>query len=184
MSSTPARTLLAVFYLVIFLFAVSDLKRFVFHVHISRVDRAPVEIYVDSSPSSTSLWYPIFIGIVFNVLIAIFSLNNLVVLLWRRHLLGPLYLCTSLLLLLFTVRFIVNIALTRKRNGLSTPTLVERSFVAPSLSLEEELTSITLDWMIKCLGFVGTYVLYYQQKRALAKTTNNADELKLMANCD
>jgi hypothetical protein len=181
MSSSPARTLLAVFYLVIFLFATSDLKRFIFHVHISRVDRAPVEIYVDTSSSLTSLWYPISIGIIFNVFILIFSLNNFIVVLWRRQLSGHLCLSTSLLLFLFTIRFIVNITVTRNRNGLSTPTLVERSFLAPSLSLEEELTSITLDWILKCVGFIGTFVLCYQQKHEQAIAAEKRHELKLMS---
>ena len=71
MLSTPSTILLIIFYQVIIIFAISDLKQFIFHVHISRVDRVPVEIDIDSSLSS-SLLYPISIGIIFNIFILIF----------------------------------------------------------------------------------------------------------------
>ncbi|UJR32238.1 hypothetical protein I4U23_019704 [Adineta vaga] len=184
MPSSGANSLLALFYLVIFLFAASDLKRFIFHVHISRVDRAPVEIYIDTSSSSLSLWYPISIGIIFNVIILIFSMINLIIVVCRRNLFGQLCFSTSLLLFLFTIRFIINVVITKYRNGLSTPTLVERSFFASSLSLEEELTTLTLDWLIKCIGFIGTYIMLYKQKQIYAVNNERREEVKLMANFD
>ncbi|CAF1073536.1 unnamed protein product [Adineta ricciae] len=182
MASSTVNSLLAIFYLVIFLFATSDLKRFVFHVHISRVDRAPVEIYIDTSSSSLSLWYPISIGIIFNVFIIIFSLRNFFIIVQRRNSFGQLCVSTAILFFLFTVRLIVNITVTKTRNGLSTPTLVERSFLVPSLSLEEELTTLTLDWLIKCAGFIGTFIIHYKQKQAYEMDDEKRQELKLMTN--
>lgn len=162
MSSSPTSILFVLFYLVILLFATSDLKRFIFHVHISRVDRVPVEIDVDSS---SSLWYPILVGIIFNIFILILSIINIYILLWRRNLSNRLSLSTLILLFLFTIRFIINIILTKYRDGLSTPTLVERSLFAASLSLEEEITTIVLNWFIKIVGFISTIIYCYKQKR-------------------
>ncbi|CAF0900112.1 unnamed protein product [Rotaria sordida] len=179
MSSSPARVLFILFYLVILLFATSDLKRFIFHVHISRVDRVPVEIDIDSS---SSLWYPISIGIIFNIFILIFSIINLYIFLWRQNLLNQLFISTLILLCLFTIRFIINIILTKYRNGLATPTLVERSFFASSLSLEEELTTIILNWLIKIIGFICTFIYCYKQKQQQTMNVERQSETKLMSN--
>ncbi|CAF2518868.1 unnamed protein product [Rotaria sp. Silwood2] len=179
MSSSPTSVLFILFYLVILLFATSDLKRFIFHVHISRVDRIPVEIDIDSS---SSLWYPITIGIIFNIFIIKFSIINICLLLWRRKLLCQLNFSTLILLCLFTTRFIINIILTKYRNGLATPTLVERSFFASSLSLEEELTTIILNWIIKTIGFVGTFIYCYKQKQKQTINIERQSETKLMSN--
>jgi hypothetical protein len=181
MAPPSTSILLAIFYLVIFLFATSDLKRFIFHVHISRVDRVPVDIDIDSS-SSLSLWYPLSIGIIFNIFILIFSMINLIIILWRRNLLRPLFLSTLILIFLFTTRFILNIIITKNRDGLSTPTLVERSFFASSLSLEEELTTITLDWFIKMIGFSSTFLICYRQKQEQTMSVERLCEMKLMSN--
>jgi len=181
MAPPSTSILLAIFYLVIFLFATSDLKRFIFHVHISRVDRVPVDIDIDSS-SSLSLWYPLSIGIIFNIFILIFSMINLIIILWRRNLLRPLFLSTLILIFLFTTRFIMNIIITKNRDGLSTPTLVERSFFASSLSLEEELTTITLDWFIKMIGFSSTFLICYRQKKEQTMSVERLCEMKLMSN--
>jgi hypothetical protein len=181
MSSSATSVLLSIFYLVIILFATSDLKRFIFHVHISRVDRVPVAIDVDSS---SSLWYPISIGIMFNIFILIFSIFNLFILSCRQHLAGRLFLSTLILFFLFTIRFIINIILTKTQNGRATPTLVERSFLAVSLSLEEELTTLTLDWLIKIIAFICTFVFCHQQKQAQTMSVERRNETKLMSSFD
>ncbi|CAF0962164.1 unnamed protein product [Adineta steineri] len=181
MSSSSANVLFIVFYLVIFLFATSDLKRFIFHVHISRVDRVPVEYDIDSSSTSLALWYPILIGIIFNIFILLFSMVNLIIILCQRNLSSQLFISTFILSLLFTIRFIINITVTKNRNGLSTPTLVERSFFAPSLSLEEELTTITMDWFIKIVGFISTFIMYHRKKQGQSMNIENQHELKLMS---
>src|SRR5262249_44964195 len=109
MSSSPASVLLSVFYLVILLFATSDLKRFIFHFHILLVDCVPLVIDIYSSSLLTSLLYPISIGIIFNIFILIFSIVNLYILLWRQNLLTRLFFSTLILFFLFTIRFIINI---------------------------------------------------------------------------
>ena len=182
MSSSLMNAILAVFYTVISLFAISDLKRFIFHVHISRVDRVPVEINVDSSSSSLSLWYAISIGIIFNIFILIFSTINFCILSWRRVYVNHLYFSTLILSCLLTVRFIINIIITKRRNGLSTPTLVERSFFAPSLSLEEELTTLTLDWSIKMIAIIFTIIVGCGQKQKQLLNVERQSEDKLMSN--
>lgn len=179
--SVATGVLLSVFYLVLVIFATSDLKRFVFHVHISRVDRVPVAIDVDSS---SALWYPISIGIVFNVLILIFSLVNLWILLRRLNRPGKLILSTLILLGLFTARLVINIILTKQRNGYATPSLVERSFLAVSLSLDEELTTLVLDWSIKLLGFICTFLFCYGQRREQSMSVERRRETKLMSSFD
>ena len=181
MSSSPTSTLLTVFYLVILLFAISDLKQFIFHVRTSRVDRVPVEIGIDLSSSSLSLWYPISIGIIFNIFVLIFSLVNLYILLWRRNLTNQLFFSTITLSCLFTIRFIINLIITKDRNGLSTPTLVQRSFLASSLSLEEELTTITLNWFINVIGFISTFLFCYRKKQELVIDVEKQSETKLMS---
>ena len=181
---TPAsRTIvfLTIFYLVLVLFAISDLKRFAFHVHISRVDRAPVEVYIDSS---SSLWYPVSIGIIFNTGIILSSLVNLHSLFWQGTATHRLFAATVVLLALFGIRFIINIIVTRSRNGLATPTLVERSFFAPSLSLGEELTTILLDWLMKMFGLISTLILYQQQKQQQTMSVERRQETQLMSNCE
>jgi hypothetical protein len=185
MSSSPTNVLLSIFYLVILLFATSDLKRFIFHVHISRVDRVPVAIDIDPSLSSLStLWYPILIGIIFNILILIFSIVNLYVLLWRQNLSYRFLFSTLILFFLFTIRFIINIIITKNRNGLSTPTLVERSFFASSLSLEEELTTLTLDWFFQIIGFICTFLFCYRKRQEQTISVERLDETKLMSSFD
>jgi hypothetical protein len=185
MSSSPTSVLLSVFYLVILLFATSDLKRFIFHVHISRVDRVPVEVDIDPSSSSLStLWYPILIGIIFNIFILIFSILNLYIILCRQHLSCRFCLSTLILLILFTIRFIINIIITKNRNGLSTPTLVERSFLASSLSLEEELTTLTLDWIFKIIAFIFTFIFCYRNKQEQTMSVERRRETKLMSSFD
>ncbi|CAF1009169.1 unnamed protein product [Rotaria sp. Silwood1] len=179
MLSSTASTLFILFYLVILLFAISDLKRFIFHVHISRVDRAPVDIDIDSS---SSLWYPIIIGIIFNIFILKFSIINIYILLWRQNFLRQLICSTLILFCLFTIRFIINIILTKYRNGLATPTLVERSFFASSLSLEEELTTIILNWFIKTIGFICTLIYCFRQKQKQKINDERQYEIKLMSN--
>jgi hypothetical protein len=181
MSSSPSSILLIVFYVVILIFALSDLKQFIFHVHISRIDRVPVEVDIDSSLSS-SLFYPISVGIIFNIFIVIFSIVNLYVLFWPRCLSCRLFFSTLILVFLFTIRFIVNIIMTKNRDGLSTPTLVERSFFAYSLSLEEELTTLTLDWFIKLIGFISTFLLCYQEKQLQTMSVERRRETQLMNN--
>ena len=181
MASVATGVVLCIFYLVIFIFAASDLKRFIFHVHISRVDRVPVAIDVD--PSS-SLWYPISIGIVFNVFILIFSSWNLYILLRRIYQPARLFLSTVILFVLFTTRLIINVILTKKRNGLATPTLVERSFFAVSLSLEEELTTLILDWIVKFIGFLCTFLFCYRIKQEQTMSIERRQETKLMSSFD
>ena len=175
--------LLVIFYQVIFIFALSDLKQFIFHVHISRIDRVPVEIYIDSSLSS-SLLYPISIGIIFNIFILIFSMVNLCIFLWRRNLPSQLFFSTLILVFLFTIRFIVNIIMTKNRDGQSTPTLVERSFLANSLSLEEELTTMTLDWFIKLIGLISTFIFCYREKKLQTMSIERRRETQLMNSFD
>jgi hypothetical protein len=185
MSSSLASVLLSVFYLVILLFATSDLKRFIFHVHISRVDRVPVAVDIDPSSSSLStLWYPISIGIIFNIFILIFSILNLYILLWRHNSSCRLCFSTLILLFLFTIRFIINIIVTKNRNGLSTPTLVERSFLTSSLSLEEELTTLTLDWFFKIIAFICTLIFSYRNKQERTMSVERRRETKLMSSFD
>lgn len=181
MSTSLTSILLVIFYLVILLFATSDLKRFIFHVHISRVDRVPIDIDVD--PSS-SLWYPILSGIIFNIFIIIFSMGNLYVLLSRRNLLNQLCFSTVILLLLFTIRFILNIIITKTRNGFSTPTLVEQSLFASSLSLEEEIATIFLNWCIKIIGFICTFLFYFRKKRQQTNDFEKTYEIKLMSSIE
>ncbi|CAF1081102.1 unnamed protein product [Rotaria magnacalcarata] len=181
MSSSPTSILLILFHLVILLFAISDLKLFIFHVHISRVDRVPVEIYIDSS---TSLWYPILVGIIFNIFILISSIINLYILLCQRNLFNKLGLSTLILVCLFSIRFIINIILTKYRNGLSTPTLVERSFFAASLSLEEELTTIMLNWLIKMIGLVCTIIYCFKQNYKQTSCVERQLETKLISNLE
>jgi hypothetical protein len=183
--SSSSSVLLSIFYLVILLFATSDLKRFSFHVHISRVDRVPVEVDLDPSLSSlSSLWYPILIGIIFNIFILIFSILNLYILLCRQHLSTGLFFSTLILSFLFTIQFIINIIVTKNRNGLSTPTLVQRSFFAVSLSLEEELSTLTLDWFFKILGFICTFIFSYQRKQEQTMSIERRRETKLISNFD
>lgn len=181
MASVATGVVLCIFYLVIVIFATSDLKRFIFHVHISRVDRVPVAIDVD--PSS-SLWYPITIGIVFNVFILIFSSLNLFILFRRIYQPARLFLSTIILFVLFTTRLIVNVILTKNRNGLATPTLVERSFFAVSLSLEEELTTLILDWIMKFIGFLCTFLFCYRIKQEQTMSIERRQETKLMSSFD
>lgn len=181
MASIATGVLLCVFYLVIFIFAASDLKRFIFHVHISRVDRVPVAIDID--PSS-SLWYPISIGIVFNIFILIFSSWNLYILFRRTYQRVHLFLSTGILFFLFTSRLIINVILTKKRNGLATPTLVERSFFAVSLSLEEEVTTLILDWIVKFFGFLCTFLFCYRLKQEQTMSIERRQETKLMSSFD
>ena len=181
MSSLIITLLLAIFYFIILFFATSDLKQFIFHVHISRVDRVPVTIDIDSSDS---LWYPISIGIIFNVFIWLLSIVNLYILLGQKKWIRLLFTATLILVLLFTIRFIINIILTKSRNGFSTPTLVERSFFAPSLSLEEELTTLTLNYLIKFIGFIGTFLFCYRQKQEETMSVERRRETKLMSSFD
>ncbi len=76
----------------------------------------------------------------------------------------------------------MNIIITKNRDGLSTPTLVERSFFASSLSLEEELTTITLDWFIKMIGFSSTFLICCRQKKEQTMSVERLCEMKLMSN--
>ena len=178
---TPTSRTLVFFtflYLILLLFAISDLKRFAFHVHISRVDRVPVAVDIDFT---SSLWYPILIGIIFNIAIILGSLVNLHSLFWQGTATHRLFVSTMVLLVLFLIRFIINIIVTRSRNGLSTPTLVERSFFPPSLSLGEELTTIFLDWLIKMFGLIGTLRLYQQQKQEQTMSVERRNETQLMS---
>ncbi len=181
MSSSATSVLLSIFYLIILIFATSDLKRFIFHVHISRVDRVPVAIDVDSS---SSLWYPITIGIIFNIFILLFTILNLFILLYRQNLSCRLFISTLILFILFTIRLMINIILTKIQNGRSTPTLVERSFLAVSLSLEEEITTLTLDWLIKIIGFSLTFIFCYRQKQEQTMSIERRNETKLMSSFD
>ena len=182
MSSSATSLVLSIFYFVILVFAISDLKRFVFHVHIARVDRVPVTIGDDSS--SSSLWYPITVGLVFNIFILICTSFNLFVLLYRQHLSQRLSLSTLILFILFTSRLIINLILTKVQNGRSTPTLVERSFLAVSLSFGEEITTLILDWLIKLIGFLSTFVFCYRQKQVQPMSVERRNETKLMSSFD
>ena len=165
MSPSSTVVLLAIFYLVLLLFAASDLKRFTFHVHISRVDRVPIAVDNDFS---SSLWYPVLFGIVSNIAILILSAVNFYTLLWQDDAFRRLLVSTMLLVILLTVRLITNVVVTRNRNGQATPTLVERSFFAPSLSLEEELMTLALDWLVKMVGLIGTRRFCYRHKQEQA----------------
>lgn len=177
--------LLSIFYLVILLFATSDLKQFIFHVHISRVDRVPIAVDIDPSSSSLStLWYPITIGIIFNIFIFIFSIFNFYLILWRSSSINRLFFSTLILFILFTIRFVINIILTKTRNGRSTPTLVQKSFFSPSLSLEEELTTLTLDFFVKIIAFITTFLTCYGKKREQTMSVERRRETKLMASFD
>jgi hypothetical protein len=177
-SPSTISVVLIVFYLVLALFATSDLRRFIFHVHISRVDRAPVQVDIDSS---SSLWYPILVGIIFNIFIIIFSIVNLFILLWERNVPRQLSFSTFILLLIFTIRFIINLMVTKNRNGLATPTLVERSFLAPSLSLEEEFTTITIDWFIKMIGLISTLLFSYPKHQEQTMRSEQRRETQLLS---
>lgn len=185
MASSVTVIILSIFYLIILIFATSDLKQFIFHVHISRVDRVPVSIDVDPSLSTVStLWYPISMGIIFNIFIIIFSIWNFYLLLWKSNSINCLSVVTLILLSLFTIRFIINIILTKQRNGLSTPTLVERSFFSSSLSLEEELTTLTLNYILKLFGFFITLFLCHRKKQELTMSVERRRETKLMSSFD
>ena len=72
--------------------------------------------------------------------------------------------------------------MTKNRDGLSTPTLVEKSFLAYSLSLEEELTTITLDWFIKLMGFFSTVLFCYKEKQLQTMSIERRRETQLMCN--
>ena len=181
MASTATGVLLCIFYLVLIIFATSDLKRFIFHVHISRVDRVPVTIDID--PSS-SLWYPISIGIIYNIFILMFSSLNLYILFRRINQPIRLFVSTLILFFLFTSRLIVNVIVTKERHDLATPTVVERSFLTISLSLEEELTTFVLDWSIKFIGFLCTFLFCYRLKQEETMSIERRQETKLMSSFD
>lgn len=155
------------------------MKRFIFHVHISRVDRVPVQVDIDSS---SSLWYPILVGIIFNLCIILCSLVNLHSLVWEERATRLLTWSTGILLSVFVTRLIINVVVTRNRNGLATPTLVEQSFFAPSLSLEEELTTIFMDSSIKLIGLIGTLRFCYQQKQEQMMSVERCHESRLLSN--
>lgn len=178
-STSKSLVYLAIFHLIILLFALSDLKRFIFHVHISRVDRVPVQVDIDSS---SSLWYPILVGIIFNLFIILCCLVNLHSLIWEERATRLLIWSTGILLIVFVTRLIINVVVTRNRNGLATPTLVEQSFFAVSLSLEEELTTIFMDSSIKLIGLIGTLRFCYQQKQAQMMSIERRHESRLLSN--
>ena len=178
-SASKSLVYLAIFHFILLIFALSDLKRFIFHVHISRVDRAPVQVDIDSS---SSLWYPILVGIIFNLLIVACSLVNLHSLIWEERATRSLTWSAGVLLVLFVSRLVINVVVTRNRNGLATPTLVEQSFFAVSLSLEEELTTIAMDSSIKLLGILGTLRFCYQQKQERMMSVERRHESRLLSN--
>ena len=181
MTSSIILIFLAIFYFLIFFFALSDFKQFLFHIRISRVDRTPVTINVDES---ISLWYPIVFGIGFNVFIGLFSLANIILLLRKSNRANRLNLFTFILFLLLTIRLIVNLILTQQRNGLSTPSLVERSFLASSLSFEEEITTLILNYLIKFVGLFSTFLFAYRLKQEGTMSVERKHETKLMSSFD
>lgn len=168
---------LVIFYSVLTVFSISDLKQFIFHVHISRVDRVPIQVDIDST---SSLWYPIVVGILFNIVILLCSIWNIHTLLQEKVRLEHLGFPSFILSVLFAIRCLINITVTRNRNGLSTQTLVEKSFLAPSLSLEEEITTIILDWFIKVIGLVASLYLCYKNKKYPDPNVERRHENQLM----
>ncbi|CAF1291346.1 unnamed protein product [Didymodactylos carnosus] len=152
------RVILTIFYIFLVLAAVYDLKQFSFHLHYSRLDRVPYTMGDD--PISHTIFFSLTMGILGSLLIISFVIA-IIYGLWQLKTRVIMISC-SVLLAIFSVRFIINIITNTKNNGRSSQALAFFSVFsyASGDSLVEENFGLLFDFLYRSTIVLATFYIH------------------------